>query len=148
MGIHAVFTYLVTQIHTGTLPTIYCPAYNAWRAMAVPRRPRVKSRRPRKGGIAPTKHWTEPTLHYSVFMNWSHASNIWRVVSVPYRQLRRAYERGVALAHQLTDPTLNHTIGSLTLICMAHPIPWGGPERCGHVDTLSFRAYRPHLPLG
>ena len=47
------------------------------------------------------------------------------------------------MAGQLTKAALTHNVGSPMQVRMAHPIIWGGPGRCCHVDVVVTHALSP-----
>ena len=52
------------------------------------------------------------------------------------------------MAGQLTKPALNHDVGSPIQLRMEHPISWGGPGKCCHVDVVVTHALpQSFLPL-
>ena len=71
--------------------------------------------------------------------------------SLPYRQqksplwsrserMRVKTPSSGCVAGQMTTSPLNNIIGSRMQLRMAHPITWGGPVRCCHVDLVVIHA--------
>ena len=111
----------------------------------------MESRRAREGIVALT-NWEEATLHYKIGSLIRGGRSTLFPISKPRYLLGQYVRIRVVRVVPLTkwpyhtgSGSRHYGIGiwSLMQVGMPYPIPWGRPDRCGHVDIVGVHAFTP-----